>query len=96
MMQVMRSFALEDTAAFDGKKLSLGYDTNLSKMYVGTNDGNLLNFDIIGNTPSLTEQYDMGNSGSQLPFVMNAQIHDSLICADFNGYVYQVKLLNEM
>lgn len=85
---MMREFELDETDAFDGKKMSISLDSNLSRMYIGTNSGRILNYDILNTVPTLEDDYDLKNNGSQVPFVLNASIHDSLVCGDFNGYVY--------
>jgi len=40
-MKCAKSFSLENEPVYDGKSLTVGLESSLSKMYIGTIDGNL-------------------------------------------------------
>lgn len=95
MMKVSNSFQLQNTPIFSGDKLHFGVDSNLSTMYCGTTQGSIQKYDLTEPVPQMKEELKLSNSGSSIPFVLYSQILDSLFCADFDGFIYQVKIVHE-
>lgn len=94
MMEVSKSFSFEQDDIMDNKKLSFGVDGALSKLFMGTNSGEINYYEIIGNTTKKEKTFKVCNS--PIPFVLNLSLHDSLICADFGGIIHKVKIVNEL
>ena len=39
MMEVIKEFSLENVNIFDGKKINIGLESNLNRMFIGTSTG---------------------------------------------------------
>ena len=94
MMEVSKSFSFEQDDIVDTKKLSFGVDESLSKLFMGTNSGEINYYEIIGKSAKKEKSFKV--SDSPIPFVLNLSLHDSLLCADYNGIIHKIKIVNEL
>ncbi len=69
MMKVSKVIDLDKEDIFDGKLMSIGIDSNISKMYIGSASGYLRQFDILGNIPKMEKELLLNNEGYSIPFV---------------------------
>ena len=63
-------------------------------MYCGTNTGELKEFDMSGKTVDLKSTIKVTDQAINIPFVINANLHESLFCFDFSGRVTNIKFMS--
>lgn len=95
MMKVSKTIDLSDSAIFDGKNMSVAFDEHISKMFCGTNDGKLASINILGKTPLIEDEIQLNEHFSQVPLVIYSNLHESVLCADFDGNVHQLQLVHQ-
>ena len=63
-------------------------------MYCGSNSGELKEFDISEKIISLKSTLEITESPTNIPFIINANLHDTLVCFDFEGRITNIRFMS--
>lgn len=88
MQKVSKSMSLDGLGVFRGPKIIADTDDWFQRLFVGTNAGELKQFNIGGVNSTLENSINVGFNGSDIPFVIFNDITEKIVCADFDGFVH--------
>ena len=92
MMRPRKLFVVENENIYVGKKCCFGVDSQLSSFWAGTTSGEIAFVDLTLTTPKIEKKLKVSNSfEAEVPFVLNSQLTETVISADFDGFVHLVK-----
>lgn len=92
MMKPRKLFVVENENIYVGRKCCFGVDSKLSSFWAGTTSGEIAFIDLTLTTPKIEKKLKVSNSfEAEVPFVLNSELTETVISADFDGFVHLVK-----
>jgi WD40 repeat protein len=94
--KVSKSLSLDGLGVFRGPKIMADTDDTFQRLFIGTNGGELKQFNVGGVNLTMESSAKVGFNGSDVPFVIYNDITEKLICADFDGFVHVLEASSQV